>query len=532
MLINEEQFEKIYTGFPVIEYKHIFFSGVTPKNDLDYYRNFLSSKLWRMNNLYTIVDKHHNVIPFKMKYHQHQVFVTTHKHDRIIILKSRQLGCSTLALISFFDDCLFNSNFQVGLMSYGLAESSELLKKIRFLWESLSPIIKQWLCIKLETNNQSKLVFSNGSTILIQRSFRGGTLHGFHISEFGKIAEDRPDYAIETIEGSLQTLAPGSSVIMESTAEGANMFKDIWDRSVALPAPQRTYKDFLPLFIPWIDDETCMNDVEQIPTKDDIKYFDKLEIDINRKLLQEQKNFYIAARRELGENVSKEYPGTPKEAFVVSNKAGAIYAKQYQEYIKDQGRVCTGLYDPNIDVQVAVDIGLKDLFVLIFFQYYNGEIRIINDYTNSRELIEHYARVMDEKSKKYGYRITHLILPHDSSRKTTVTFKDPESRFRDEGYTNITKLDCTSSVASDIEAVRTALKTMWIDPNCKYVIGCLKNYKRSYDKKRKTYRDKPIPNDWAHGADTLRYIVAGLRKYSPSRKRYVHRITNTTTTDV
>ncbi len=62
--IYEDQFEKLFPK--MVKYKHIFKRDF--KTDEEFINQYLVSKLWRLNNIYTIVDKHGEAIPFKMNY--------------------------------------------------------------------------------------------------------------------------------------------------------------------------------------------------------------------------------------------------------------------------------------------------------------------------------------------------------------------------------------------------------------------------------------------------------------------------------
>ena len=62
--IYEEQFDEL---FPAMKgYKYIFKRDF--KTDEEFNNAYLVSKLWRLNNIYTIVDKHGMAIPFQMNY--------------------------------------------------------------------------------------------------------------------------------------------------------------------------------------------------------------------------------------------------------------------------------------------------------------------------------------------------------------------------------------------------------------------------------------------------------------------------------
>lgn len=251
--ISKEEFLEIYQGLPICQYVDLFYSE--PQNDLDYVTNFLTSKLWRLNNVYTIVDKYGARVTFSMNRAQHIVYAESLRHPRIIILKSRQQGISTLWLVSFFDDTVCNNDYSVGLMAQGLDEAERLLERTKILWSELNPHIKEYIGVQLGKDNTKEFSLSNGSSIFIRTSFRSTTLQRLHISEMGKIANKNPEKAKETKTGTLQALAQGNTGVVESTAEGDNMFKEMWDNAVKYSG-EKTPKDFSPIFLSWMTTQT------------------------------------------------------------------------------------------------------------------------------------------------------------------------------------------------------------------------------------------------------------------------------------
>ena len=99
LTITKFQFEDLYGD--AVSYNAF---SRTPLNDKDYVDTFLASKLWRLNNLYTFIDKDGERGIFKMNLAQHRVYAKSLVHPRLIILKSRQQGISTFWLISFLED--------------------------------------------------------------------------------------------------------------------------------------------------------------------------------------------------------------------------------------------------------------------------------------------------------------------------------------------------------------------------------------------------------------------------------------------
>jgi hypothetical protein len=479
-----------------------------PVDDQDYLHNYLPSKLWRLNNLYTIIDKQGAQVPFRMNYAQHLVYAASLEHSRVIILKSRQQGISTFWLISFLDDGLVNTNFQVGLMAQGKNEASTLLRRVGMAWDNFPAQLKGALGLGLAKDNSEEQGFSNGSTLFIRTSFRSATLQRLHVSELGKIANSYPLRAKEVKTGTLQAIAPGNTAVLESTAEGDNMFKHMWD--AAVEAEERAQrkggklagKEFKPVFLSWVNDPDCRSSEHEEPNQSQAKYFAELEAELNIVLSPEQKSFWIQQQRELGVDIYQEYPATPTEAFTKVND-GSYYGAIYAANVVAKGRVMAGLHDENLPVHVAMDLGMDDTFTLVYFQKWRDEWRVIDEYTASGEGLEHYVDQMFES----GYSIGEVICPHDIQvRDLSAGGKTRLAIMRELGVKNLRVLP-RLPVVDGIEQFRVVLKNLWIDERCTYLIGCIKNYSKEYDESTELFKNKPNHNKWSHGADALRYMA-------------------------
>lgn len=507
--ISKEQFREIYTGTSLLAYEDIFYTQ--PKNQKDLETNYLISKLWRLNNLYSIVDKFGNVIRFNMKTAQHRVYAESLRHPRLIILKSRQQGISTLWLVSFFDDACTRTNLSIGLMAQGTDEAATLLTRVKTLWEKLPPAFKRYLHLDIIVDNTKAISFTNGSNIFVRTSFRSTTLQRLHISEMGKIANKYPEKAKETKTGTLQALAPGNIGIIESTAEGDNLFKTMWDNAMTHYG-ELSAKDFSPVFLSWTDDPDCVESRPQIITDKIDRYFQDVEEAIGRPLTQEQKNFWVVQYRELGDDIYQEYPATPLEAFMV-NKDGMYYARLYMLHIKQQKREIPNLYDKNLDVELVADLGHGDTFSIAAFQEYSDGVRVIDEIVDNHKGISYYTDLI--RKKPYFEQITRLILPHDANVTDLTSGKTRKQVFEEDLPELFIDVLERLPVEDGIEAVRQLLKTFFIDPACEYLIKCLLNYRKEFDEKRNVWRDTPYHNEYSNGADTIRYLAMGRTGYTP-----------------
>ena len=83
----------------------------------------LSSKLWRLSNLYYVKNKSEKIVKYVPN--KAQRLVLSVKAKRKIVLKARQLGISTERLLYQLDECIFIPNSECGIISYGIEEAAK-----------------------------------------------------------------------------------------------------------------------------------------------------------------------------------------------------------------------------------------------------------------------------------------------------------------------------------------------------------------------------------------------------------------------
>lgn len=508
--INKDTFFSLFSAWSEERREATWYKlTTTPKNPEDLVRNYLPSKLWRLNNLYKIVDKFGERRTFVMNRSQFIVHAASQIHSRLLVLKSRQQGISTFELIDSFDDAIFRSTLNNGLMAQGTDEASTLLERTKFLWDEMPEPVKDFLKRKVLKDNSKEFTFNNKSTIFIRTSFRSATLQRLHISEYGKIANKYPDRARETKTGTLQTIAKGNRITIESTAEGHNDFKLMWDEAWKLfkSGGQFAPKDFYPVFLSWLEDPDCNEEMDQEVLPEHEEYFDYLEKELKIQLTRTQKNFWIMQYRELAGDIYQEYPATPEEAFRAS-KDGTYWSKPYMVKVIRNGQKRPHLYDPNLPVYVTVDAGMHDYFVFVFFQVFEKSIRIIGEFFHNNEVLGYYAKYLLEEIPK-EWQIETVYLPHDfgvrelGAEESGMTRQD---QFALLGVTN-TEILPKYAKANGIELVRTEMSNIYIDESCEYLDKCFMGYSKKWDKKLLKWSDEDEKTEERHGADALRYMV-------------------------
>jgi len=173
---------------------------------------------------------------------------------RSIILKSRQLGFSTLVAILWLDHALFNSNQRCGIIAQDRETAENIFRdKVKFAYERLPERLRD--AMPLARDSASELLFAhNNSSLRVATSMRGSTIHRLHVSEFAKICRRHPDKAEEVVTGSLPAVPLDGIAVIESTAEGqGGAFYEMVKRAQALQqqGAKLTPRDWRLHFYPW-----------------------------------------------------------------------------------------------------------------------------------------------------------------------------------------------------------------------------------------------------------------------------------------
>lgn len=138
-------------------------------------------------------------------------------------------------------------------------------------------------------------------------------------------------------------------------------------------------------------------------------YFNTLEGITNSQLDAEQRAWYVKRALTQGEDMKREFPSTPDEAFESSNE-GLYYGRLMTE-ARQQGRTRNVYYDANVPVHSAWDLGFNDSTAIWLFQQCGQEIHLLEYYENSGEALTHYLQYLKGKPYTYG---KHLV-PHDAA---------------------------------------------------------------------------------------------------------------------
>ena len=274
----------------------------------------LGSKEWRIEHFYKIKNKQKQLVTFKKNKAQRDF--DKNKHSRNIILKSRQLGFTTLEAVDMLDDTLFQRNMDCLFIAQDLDTAKDIFdNKIKLAWDNF--VLADKYASDLNSARKLKVGFGDGtsSSIAVDSSGRAGTYHRLHITEFARLCRMFPDKAREVLEGSIPAVPTDGRVDIESTADGSDglfydLFWNAWDRG----EPQHKTQ-FKAHFYNWRWDK----EIETTQTIEVPKEFQAYQEKYN--LTDKEISFYYLKFLSLGETernwktMKKEYPTTPEEAF-------------------------------------------------------------------------------------------------------------------------------------------------------------------------------------------------------------------------
>lgn len=474
----------------------------------DKQKALLKNRFWRLNHLYKIKDKNGKCVTFKMTPEQLEYF--DGMHDRNVILKARQLGFTTEVCIIQLDLAIFHKK-ECALIAHSLPDAERLFRnKTQFAYQRMPDDIK--LANPLVKETTSEYVFAKGGSVTVSTSFRGGTLYSLHVSEFGKICAKWPEKAKEIVTGAFESVPLGGVITLESTAEGrAGYFYDYCQdaEKALLQGKELSNLDWKFFFFSWWKNpQYAIDPVESLPVRL-VDYFAEMEAKHGVVVNERQKAWYYAKEKTLGDDMKREYPTIPAEAFQQSVE-GAYYAKQFR-WLYTHKRIGKLPDNSHLPVHTFWDIGVGDSTAIWFVREVGEEFHVIDYYENSGEGLRHYMKVLKDRGYEYGEHWG----PHDIDNREFGSDAKSRRELAREGYEIDGQVYSMTfqvvpkvGVDTGIESVREILPSCVFDEEkCAEGISHLEGYRKEWDDKRGCWKDKPLHDFTSHGADGFRYFA-------------------------
>lgn len=186
------------------------------------------------------------------------------------------------------------------------------------------------------------------------------------------------------------------------------------------------------------------------------------------------------------------------------------YYGQHMAALLEKKRITRVPYDPSLGVITSWDLGIGDSTSIWFVQRIFKEVRVINYLELEGLGIPDMAKILSQM----GYHYTTHLLPHDASVRELGTGKTRIEVLKNHGIvaTVLPRL----KVDDGIQAVRNLLPMCYFDDqNCHRGIECLREYRREWDEKLQIFSQKPLHNQYSHGADAFRMLAIGIDKDRP-----------------
>ena len=463
----------------------------------------LSSWRWRCEHLYSVINEKGKWEPFKPNAAQDMFMENMHGFD--LILKARQLGMSTAIQIMLLDCALFHPTTGAGVIAQDRDTANEIFRtKFKDVYDRLPEGLKNAVPAKQDKADQ--MVFGNGSVVRVGTSLRGGTFQVVHISELGKISAKYPDKAREIKSGTLNTVHAGQHLFIESTAEGqGGLFYELCQE--AMERQRRGDKprplEFKLHFFPWFDDPKYMLPAVRTIPRHHQEYFDALKRVHSIELSATQKSWYSQKANQQREDMKREFPSTPQEAFEAAIE-GAYFAKEMSRAI-EQRRIGDYPYDPRLGPVFSFwDLGTGDGCGIWLGQRTGpGRWRFFKYFEAIGEQLPYYAKEFNEIEETTRCDFGAHVLPHDGDRN--LLEGNRLENFERNGFWPLEVVPRTKDVMIDIPHVRDFIEVCEFDrQGCADGLKHLQNYRPDWDDHLGVWKNKPRHDEASRGADAFR----------------------------
>lgn len=288
-----------------------------------------------------ITNKSGEVVPLVENYAQREISKAIKEErdagrpPRLLILKSRQMGASTGIQGRMCYKCFTVENRNGLIVSHTDKSTRKIFGKTKFFYDRLPENVQPLQ----RASNTTEIILDTpitgkhykkglNSSIAIQTAgktsiARGETIHYIHLSEFAFYKGTDEQSPMKQLSGAMEAVPDllDTWVIIESTANGFNDFKTLWDDAVA------GKNGFRPMFLVWYNHDEYDRPLE----KDNLteQQFINTMSEYERKTLYETLKLPLSRinwwRWKLQfthqgdiNMMKQENPSTPEEAFTFS----------------------------------------------------------------------------------------------------------------------------------------------------------------------------------------------------------------------
>lgn len=412
-----------------------------------------------------------------------------------------------MAVLYLLDRVLFSENLHAGIVSYSLEHAQHIFKRIiGHALDTLPPHLKPLAGIVQRSARE--ITFNNGSSLRVDTTLRGGSYPLVLVSEFGKTCARNPQKAEEVITGTLQAVPKDGQVIIESTGEGTEgYFAEMVIEAERRGNENLSFLDYKLFFYSWMEESSYVlsdTDIRYPYTFTD--YFKKVESETGKILSQEQRNWYYVQSTILGDKIKQEFPSTVSEAFLSSSDA-FYFADAISTAYNEKRCLNSSPYDVLLPVYVAMDIGLNDLTVMIFFQLAHGEVRVIDYYEDKNKDVPFYSKFLLQ-DKNFLYHT--IFLPHDAAKRDPLDITNTYERdFRRLFSATKTKFHVLKRMDKQLAISHAKMminRCVFNINRVKPLLDSMSKYRKKWNESLGRYMEEPYHNEASNFADAFQYL--------------------------
>lgn len=392
------------------------------------------------NNYCQIKSEDGQVRQMKLRDYQYKVLDTYTKNRFTLNMSSRQTGKTITAAITLLHYCIFNTNKGVMIVANKGETVVEILDKIKNIYKLLpfflKPGIVNW--------NSKSIVFDNGCRIKSQARSKepaiGFTIDLLYMDEFAHIPRNIIEHYYKAAIPTVSSIK-GSKIIITSTPNGANLFKDLV-MGAMLPEGHADKNMYKLIKVYWY----------QVP---DGKYEDgTLGTRLDAKLyplgFEMQKEGYtinkiVNVLRNAGFKVVKDIESSntgDKEYIRILHEEGKSDIESIRNFRLEEGFQLTKIFTiTNWKEQETKLIGGEE--------HFNQEYNIQFVAGSKRVLSATKAKILEERNTKYEYRELEIL-----DKRLKFTYDElrwhPEFNLIDiNNYYWVTMLDISEGLGQD-----------------------------------------------------------------------------------
>ena len=237
---------------------------------------------------------------------------------RVIILKARQMGFSTLTESILFKETVTKFNRRTGIITHKATATSNLFNMSKLMYECLPEDMKP----SVKRSNAQELIFDNDNGTGLKSKIkcmtagssgvgRSDTFDNLHLSELAFWEGD----VTATLTGLFQAVPnlPDTMIIIESTANGFEKFKELWEQAV------NGENDFIPLFVAWHEMPEYSMPYSGFKLTAEEEHLKELYNITNDQLEWRRWCIRNNCQNDI-DQFKQEYPSNPEEAFISTGR--------------------------------------------------------------------------------------------------------------------------------------------------------------------------------------------------------------------